>query len=59
MYHNPRRSRSRATLNLLNDPGLQPEIVRYLNTPADLDTLGELARIGRSPEAVLDIFPEH
>lgn len=44
MYHNPRCSKSRATLELLQDRRLQPEIVRYLDTPPAPDTLGELAR---------------
>ena len=44
IYHNPRCSKSRATLKLLHDRGLEPEIVRYLDTPPDPNILGELAR---------------
>lgn len=33
IYHNPRCSKSRATLKLLHDCGLEPELARYLDTP--------------------------
>jgi len=33
LYHNPRCSKSRAALELLEARGLQPTIVRYLETP--------------------------
>lgn len=42
IYHNPRCSKSRQTLALLEDSGASPEIVEYLKTPptlADLQTL--------------------
>lgn len=42
IYHNPRCSKSRATLALLNEKGIQPEIVEYLNAPP---TKEELLRI--------------
>jgi arsenate reductase len=32
IYHNPRCSKSRQTLSLLQDQGLEPEIVLYLET---------------------------
>lgn len=35
MLHNPRCSKSRATLQLLRDRGIEPEIIRYLETPPD------------------------
>ena len=41
IYHNPRCSKSRQTLALLNERGLEVEIVEYLKTP---------------PEAVLEIL---
>lgn len=47
LYHNPRCSKSRAALELLQARDLAPEIVLYLQTPPDaaqlhqlLDTLG-------------------
>ena len=33
IYHNPRCSKSRQTLQLLRDAGIEPTIVEYLNTP--------------------------
>jgi arsenate reductase len=33
IYHNPRCSKSRATLALLEEKGIVPEIVEYLSTP--------------------------
>lgn len=39
LYHNPRCSKSRETLALLEQRGIHPEIVRYLDTPPDRQTL--------------------
>ena len=42
IYHNPRCSKSRQTLQLLRDSGVEPEIVEYLKTPpaaAELDAV--------------------
>ena len=39
LYHNPRCSKSRETLALLEAQGVEPEIVRYLETPPDRETL--------------------
>jgi arsenate reductase len=33
IYHNPRCSTSRKTLDLLRDSGVEPEVVEYLKTP--------------------------
>lgn len=38
-YHNPRCSKSRETLALLAERGIAPEIVHYLDTPPDRQTL--------------------
>lgn len=47
IYHNPRCSKSRQTLALLEEHGIQPRIVDYLNTPPDADTLRTLlTRLG-------------
>ncbi len=45
IYHNPRCSKSRETLNLLKENGVEPEVVLYLETPADAATLREEALI--------------
>ena len=33
IWHNPRCSKSRQTLQLLRDNGIEPEVVEYLKTP--------------------------
>ncbi|MCE2440619.1 MAG: arsenate reductase (glutaredoxin) [Candidatus Latescibacteria bacterium] len=50
IYHNPRCSKSRQTLNLLRDRGIEPRIVEYLKTPPDEQTLsGILQMLGIRP----------
>jgi arsenate reductase len=45
IYHNPRCSKSRETLNLLKENGMEPEVVLYLETPADAATLRDLLKM--------------
>ena len=42
LYHNPRCSKSRASLELLEQQGINPTIVKYLDTPLDRETLEKL-----------------
>ncbi|MGK3114257.1 arsenate reductase (glutaredoxin) [Candidatus Pantoea formicae] len=42
IYHNPRCSKSRETLTLLQEKGIEPDVVLYLETPPDLQTLKTL-----------------
>ena len=42
IYHNPRCSKSRQTLQLLEARGIEPEVVKYLENPPSAE---ELARI--------------
>ncbi|MBV1930307.1 MAG: arsenate reductase (glutaredoxin) [Porticoccaceae bacterium] len=42
IYHNPRCSKSRQTLQLLVDNGIEPDIILYLETPPDKGTLTAL-----------------
>lgn len=42
IYHNPRCSKSRETLSLLQANGVEPQVVLYLETPPDAQTLREL-----------------
>ncbi len=44
IYHNPRCSKSRETLALLKDKGVEPEVVLYLDTPPDADILKQLLK---------------
>ncbi len=39
IYHNPRCSKSRATMKLVEEAGIIPEVVLYLEQPPDTDTL--------------------
>lgn len=42
IYHNPRCTKSRQTLQLLRDRGIEPKIIEYLKTPptaAELDSI--------------------
>lgn len=42
IYHNPRCGKSRQTLALLRDRGIEPDVVEYLKTPPDAATLRRL-----------------
>jgi len=42
IYHNPRCSKSRKALALIEDQGLKAEVVLYLKTPPSSDTITEL-----------------
>jgi arsenate reductase (glutaredoxin) len=42
IYHNPRCSASRNTLALIRERGIEPQVVEYLKTPPDRDTLRRL-----------------
>ena len=39
IYHNPKCSTSRKTLELLRNNGIEPEVVQYLKTPLSRDEL--------------------
>ena len=39
IYHNPRCSKSRQTLQILEDNGVQAEVIQYLKTPPTADEL--------------------
>ncbi len=42
IYHNPRCSKSRITLSLLEEKGVQPEIVLYLENPPNKKQIKQL-----------------
>ena len=44
IYHNPRCSKSRQTLNLIKEAGKDVEIVEYLKNPPTTDELREVLR---------------
>jgi|TARA_Y100000588_G_scaffold189301_1_gene203230 arsenate reductase len=54
IYHNPRCSKSRATLALLEEKGVQPDIIEYLQTPPSAEELGRmLEALGMEPRALM------
>jgi arsenate reductase len=53
IYHNPRCSKSRATLKLIEDAGIEPEVVVYLQTPPSGERIHECAKMLGMPVADL------
>ena len=54
ILHNPRCSKSRTTLQLLQDNGVDPEVVLYLETPPDAAQLAAILRkLGMSPRELM------
>lgn len=45
IYHNPRCSKSRATLGLLESRGVKPRVVEYLKTPPGAEELDRILRL--------------
>lgn len=44
IYHNPRCTKSRQTLQLLRDQGVEPDVVEYLNDPPTRTQLRQIVR---------------
>ncbi len=54
IYHNPRCSKSRETLQLIRDAGIEPVVIEYLLAPPDPATLAELVEeMGLRPRALI------
>ena len=54
LYHNPRCSKSRGALELLEARGLAPTVVRYLETPPSAEELRSLlGKLGIAPRELL------
>lgn len=54
IYHNPRCSKSRATLAILEAAGVEPHVVEYLQdtpTATELDVI--FKKLGREPQSVM------
>jgi len=63
IYHNPRCSKSRQTLALLEERGVSPEIVLYLETPpSEAGLRGLLDKLGLSARELMrkgeDVYKE-
>lgn len=54
IYHNPHCTKSRATLALLQDRGLEPRVIQYLLTPPTAVELEAIVRkLGIRPEQLV------
>ena len=54
IYHNPRCSKSRQTLALLEERGVSPEVILYLETPpAEAKLKDILAKLGMPPRELM------
>ncbi len=54
LFHNPRCSKSRQTLELLRNRGLEPTIIEYLKTPPSAAQLADLLdKLGLEPRALM------
>ena len=53
IYHNPRCSKSRKSLEILEDANVSPRIVAYLDTPPDAETILDLAKMLQVPVQAL------
>ncbi len=54
IYHNPRCTKSRQTLQLLKDRGIEPEVIEYLKIPPSADELADiLDKLGIEPRVLM------
>ncbi|MBF0271913.1 MAG: arsenate reductase (glutaredoxin) [Magnetococcales bacterium] len=54
IWHNPHCSKSRQALKLLEDHGVSPRVVRYLDAPPDAQELGRvLTALGLEPRQLM------
>lgn len=54
LYHNPRCSKSRQALQLLQEQGVEPELRKYLDEPLDLDELKQLlSQLNMTPRQLM------
>lgn len=54
LYHNPRCGKSRQTLQLLQEQGIEPEIIEYLKKPPSAQELDDiLQKLGMEPRELM------
>ena len=54
IYHNPRCSKSRQTLALLEEKGIEPNVVPYLDqSPSAAELAAILKKLGKSPRDIM------
>jgi arsenate reductase len=64
IFHNPKCTKSRATLALLQEHGVEPRVVEYLKTPPSAAELKAIvAKLGIKPEQLVrkgeDVYKEN
>lgn len=54
IYHNPKCSTSRNTLAIIRDHGIEPEIIEYLKSAPDVETITRLlSDMGLTPRDIM------
>lgn len=54
IYHNPKCSKSRQTLELLKSEGIEPEVIEYLKTPlSEADLMELLGKLDTEPKKLV------
>lgn len=54
IYHNPRCSKSRAAMDLLTEKGIEANVIKYLDTPPNKETLVDLLNmLGMEPRDLM------
>lgn len=54
IYHNPRCGKSRQTLQLLKERGVEPKVIEYLKTPPNAEELDDiLQKLGMQPRELM------
>ncbi|PHS79228.1 MAG: arsenate reductase (glutaredoxin) [Rhodospirillaceae bacterium] len=54
IYHNPKCSKSRQTLELIQGQGVEPQIIKYLETPLTAAELKDiLAKLGKTAAEIV------
>jgi len=54
MFHNPKCTKSRETLKLLNEEGIEPDIINYLTDPPTQKELSAiLKKLGMTPKELI------
>ena len=54
IFHNPRCSKSRAAMELLTEKGIEADVIKYLETPPDRETIEQvLALLNMQPRELM------
>jgi len=54
IFHNPRCSKSRQTMELLHERSIQPQVVEYLKTPPDFQAIDDILNmLGIEPRQLM------